>query len=100
MKMVLAVVNDQIAAGLIEKLLKKNFRVTRMTSSGGFLRRGNTTLFCGVDDEEVQVVIQIIKDYAERKKLEKLEDMENKQKTLSEGLATIFVVPVERMLHL
>ncbi|MEA1962181.1 MAG: cyclic-di-AMP receptor [Bacillota bacterium] len=99
MKLVMAVVNDQIAPGLVEKLVQKNIPVTRLASSGGFLRHGSTTLMSGVEGEEVQVVIQTIKDYTEKKKLERLEGNQCPDK-VKEGLATVFIMPIEKMLHL
>lgn len=99
MKLVIAVVSDTYAPGLVEKLINKGVAVTRLASSGGFLRRGNSTLLIGVEDDEVQVVIQTVKDFTEKKKLERLEDTNSKKKDINEGLATIFILPIEKILH-
>lgn len=99
MKLVIAVVNDEIAGGMVEKMVNKGIGLTKLPSSGGFLRHGSTTLLSGVEDEEVQMLVQTIKDYTQKKKLEKLDDESGKSKKLDEGMATIFVVPVEKMLH-
>lgn len=62
MKLIIAIVQDQDAGGLIEELTDKKFRVTKLASTGGFLKAGNTTLFIGVEDGEVQEVYKIIED--------------------------------------
>lgn len=99
MKLVLAVVEEKIAAGLIERLLEKEFRVTRMESLGGFLRRGNTTILSGVEDDEAQVVVQTIKDYTEKKKLEMIQALDGRSVNKKGGLAKVFVLPVEKMIN-
>lgn len=62
MKMVIAIVRDADNDTILQALLDADYRVTKIASSGGFLRRGNTTLMIGVDEEQVEVVIQIIRD--------------------------------------
>ncbi len=99
MKLVISVVNNQIVPGLVEKLLEKGIKVTRLASSGGFLRKGNTTLISGVEDDEVQLAVQTIKDFTEKKKLENIKEFSDKKKAIEEGLATLFVVQVENTMH-
>lgn len=60
MKLIVAIVQDQDAPSLIEDLTEREFRVTKLSSTGGFLKAGNTTLLIGVEDAEVDSVIQII----------------------------------------
>ncbi len=62
MKLVVAIVQDQDAGSLIEDLTEKEFRVTKLASTGGFLKAGNTTLLSGVEDDKVSEVIKIIED--------------------------------------
>lgn len=62
MKLMIAIVQDQDAAGLIEDLTDNKFRVTKLASTGGFLKAGNTTLLIGVEDEEIQEVYKIIEE--------------------------------------
>lgn len=99
MKLVMVIVNDEVITGLTEKLLQKGFRITRLPSTGGFLRRGNTTLMSAVEDDDVQVLIQTIKAYIEKKKLEQL-DEPNGQVNLNQGMATLFVLSLDKMLHI
>lgn len=60
MKLIVAIVQDQDAISLIDDLTEKNHRVTKLASTGGFLKSGNTTLLIGVEDEEIDDVVSII----------------------------------------
>lgn len=62
MKLVVAIVQDQDAGSLIVDLTDKEYRVTKLASTGGFLKAGNTTLLIGVDDDVVEAVIKIIEE--------------------------------------
>ncbi|NWJ44716.1 MAG: cyclic-di-AMP receptor [Chloroflexi bacterium] len=61
MKMVIAVVQSKDAGTLVDKLVARRYRVTRITTSGGFLRESNATLLIGVEDELVNDVVSIIR---------------------------------------
>lgn len=61
MKMILAVVQNVDADTVIDALLDAGHRTTRLASTGGFLREGNTTLLVGVDDAAVDQVIDIFR---------------------------------------
>ena len=60
MKLVMAIVQDEDAYHIMDLLVEKNFRVTKLASSGGFLRAGVTTLISGVEDARVPELIEII----------------------------------------
>ena len=62
MKLVIAIVRDIDAGPVIEQLVAHEYRVTRVASTGGFLRRGNVTLLVGVEDQHVQDVIDTMRD--------------------------------------
>lgn len=62
MKLAIAIVNDEDALDLLDELTEKEFRVTKLASSGGFLRSGNTTMMIGVEDEKLHEVVKIIED--------------------------------------
>ena len=62
MKLLLVIVKDVDADNVVQRLVEDKFRVTRMSSTGGFLRRGNVTLLVGLIDREKDDVIKIIKD--------------------------------------
>ena len=82
MKMIIVIVKDSDAENVTQALTASNFRVTRIASTGGFLRSGVVTLLIGLDDERVEAGIQVIRD--------KLGTSESK-----ESRATLFVIPVQ-----
>ncbi|MDD4569765.1 MAG: cyclic-di-AMP receptor [Tepidanaerobacteraceae bacterium] len=68
MKLVMAVVQDTDAGRLIEKLTQKKFGITKLASSGGFLKSGNTTLMIGVDEEKIEELLGIIESLCRPRK--------------------------------
>ncbi|MEX2229049.1 MAG: cyclic-di-AMP receptor [Dehalococcoidia bacterium] len=56
-KLVMMVVADTDADRLMERLVEREFPATKIGSTGGFLRRGNVTIFSGVTDERVDELI-------------------------------------------
>jgi uncharacterized protein YaaQ len=61
MKLILAVIRDIDGEPVIRTLIKAGYRVTRLASTGGFLRRGNMTLMIGVDEDAEQTVIDLMR---------------------------------------
>ena len=68
MKLVLAIVQDDDAIDIIEELTDKYYRVTKLATTGGFLKSGNTTLMIGVEEKEVKNLINVIEDVCKRRK--------------------------------
>lgn len=62
MKLILAVVRDTDSETVIQALLNADYRITRLASTGGFLRRGNITLMIGVEEAQVPAVIDLMKN--------------------------------------
>jgi len=87
MKMIIAIVRDRDADSVSHALTSKDFRVTLTASTGGFLRRGNSSLFLGLEDDKVDEALQII-----RSNLEPPDDSNQKR-------ATIFVLNVNQFIH-
>jgi uncharacterized protein YaaQ len=56
MKVIIAVIRDIDEDRVINQLVSSGYRVTRMSSTGGFLRRGNATLMIGADEEQLTKV--------------------------------------------
>ncbi|MCE2853501.1 MAG: cyclic-di-AMP receptor [Roseiflexaceae bacterium] len=65
MKLLVFVTEDAVADAAVDALVEQGFRVTRLASSGGFLRRGNTTLLVGVEDTSVVKAQQTVATAAE-----------------------------------
>jgi uncharacterized protein YaaQ len=64
MKLILAIVRDDCAADITGALNEGGLRVTRISSTGGFWRRGNVTLLIGVDEPEVEPALAIIDQHS------------------------------------
>ena len=105
MKLIIAVVSNDDSHSLSNELTKENFAVTKLATTGGFLKIGNTTMLIGTEEDRVEKCIEIIKE-------------ESKQRTelvpstasydigrfatfpveVQVGGATIFVVDVEKFI--
>ena len=59
--MVIAIVQGKDSNILTDQLVAKRYGVTRINTSGGFLRESNVTLLVGVEDHQVEDVIDVIK---------------------------------------
>ncbi len=60
MKLIIAIVQDEDANRLISELMNGGFRVTKLASTGGFLRAGNTTLLIGVEDAQLDACLKVV----------------------------------------
>jgi len=61
-KLMIVILGDKDADRAVEVLIRKKFRVTRVASTGGLLRRGNTTLLIGLQKERVEEAIEAIRE--------------------------------------
>ena len=68
MKLIMAIIHDEDAFQIIDVLSEEGFKVTKLASTGGFLRSGNTTLLCGSDDDRVEELISIIEKKCKSRK--------------------------------
>lgn len=68
MRLVFAIVQNEDGQKVIDALNEKGFSVTKLATTGGFLRAGNTTLLIGVEESKVEGVIQIIKKTSRSRK--------------------------------
>ncbi|MEW5827506.1 MAG: cyclic-di-AMP receptor [Chloroflexota bacterium] len=87
MRLIVAVVHDSDSETILHGLLAEKYSVTRIASTGGLLRRGNTTMLIGVDAERVPGAMKIIR--------------ENSAPPVDPGLkrATVFVLKVDRFVQ-
>ena len=60
MKLIVAIVNSEDAPAVLSELTAASYSVTKLSTSGGFLRAGNTTLISGVEDERLSEALEII----------------------------------------
>jgi uncharacterized protein YaaQ len=62
MKLIIAIVQDDDASDLIDIITEEGFRVTKLATTGGFLKSGNTTLMIGVEQDKVDKVLAMIEE--------------------------------------
>ena len=70
MKLLIAIVQDKDAHLLGDEFAQANIRATRLSTTGGFLKKGNTTFFIGTNDDKVEHAVGIIKENS-KKRVEK-----------------------------
>lgn len=108
MKMIIAVVQDKDSSRLLQNLVEKNFRATKLSSTGGFLKSGNTTFMIGTDDSQVDEVLAIIKKNCKSREqmIAPISPMGGNADAyvpypieVEVGGATVFVLPVENFLQ-
>ena len=104
MKLIYAIVRDEDDNRVISRLNKNGFSVTKLATTGGFLRAGNTTLIIGTEAEKVDEVIEILKKECHSRKnvvtsavpIPGMTGYPSIPMTVDVGGATIFVLDVER----
>ena len=105
MRLVVAIVHHEDAGNLVDALLERDHRATRLQSAGGFLKRSNATILVGVDDEQVDDILAIVRDTCTSRTeivnpmppiMEPGEFFMPYPLEVEVGGATVFVVPVER----
>jgi uncharacterized protein YaaQ len=102
MKMLIAVIQEADAASALETLTHCGYRVTRVATQGGWLRRANTTLLIGLNDIQVDHAIKVIKRVAGHRSQtvkapgDALHGIAPSEVTVEAGGATIFIVDVDR----
>jgi len=67
-KLIIAVVQDEYAQKLISTLMNEGFGVTKLATTGGFLRAGNTTLLIGTEKERVELALSLIEKVCKSRK--------------------------------
>ena len=104
MKLILAIVNDDDANKVLSGLNKAGFSVTKLATTGGFLRSGNVTMIIGTEEDKVDDAIKIIADKSHKRKQFTTPPMPISASSaytpypieIEVGGATIFVMDVER----
>jgi len=67
MKLIIAVVSNDDSHSLSNALTKENFAVTKLATTGGFLKIGNTTMLIGTENDRVEKCIEIIKEESKQR---------------------------------
>jgi len=103
-KLALAIVQDQDAQPLIDAVVARGYRVTRMDTVGGFLRKGNATLLIGIDDRHLPGLFYLIRQHCRTRTtflttttpLDMGEPLMLDPIEVQVGGAVVFIVDVER----
>ena len=64
MKMIFAMLHSEDVDETVEELNKEKYWVTKLSTTGGFLKNKNVTLVIGTEDEQVPGALKILKECA------------------------------------
>ena len=103
MKLIMAIVQDKDSNRLANEFIDANIRATKLSSTGGFLKAGNSTFIIGLEDERVQDALELIKKTCQSRKYVStpmsldisLDGQVPYPVEVEVGGATVFVLPVD-----
>lgn len=104
MKLIIAVIQDKDSNLLTDALSDQGFQTTKLATTGGFLKEGNTTLMIGCQDDQVEVALDIIRDNCSQRQqmVAPISPMGGHADSyipqpvkVEVGGATVFILPVE-----
>ena len=105
MKLLLAIVQDKDSNLLSSELIDANIRATKLSTTGGFLKSGNTTFILGIEDERVPEALKIIEETCQARE-QFMTPPINMDATMDSSMsypievqvggATVFVMPIEQ----
>ena len=104
MKLIMAIVQDKDSNRLANEFIDANIRATKLSSTGGFLKAGNSTFIIGLEDERVQDALDLIKKTCQSRKQYvstpmsldiSLDGQVPYPVEVEVGGATVFVLPVD-----
>lgn len=107
MKLIIAIVNSEDAPAVLSELTGGGFSVTKLSTSGGFLRAGNATMMIGVEEDRVKDALSIIEEFSSQRQQQVPVDSTYIGESLisvpievTVGGATVFVLDVEQFYKL
>jgi len=103
LKLIIAIVSKDDASKVMKELIKEKFFVTKLASSGGFLRSGNTTLMIGTRKKNIDHAIDVITEHSKNRKevvpnsfASEFGMMSSVPIEVNVGGATMFIIDVEK----
>jgi len=106
-KLVIAVINNDDCPAVLSELTREGFSATKLSTSGGFLRAGNSTLLIGVDEAKLDALIDIIRRFSQRRTqmiqanpVYQGEFLMSMPVEVNVGGATVFVVDIDQFIKL
>lgn len=104
MKLIMAIVQNKDSNRLANEFIDANIRATKLSSTGGFLKSGNSTFMIGIEEERIDEVLTLIKKVCRSRKQYvttpmsldiSLEGQIPYPVEVEVGGATVFVLPIE-----
>ncbi len=107
MKLIMAIVSSDDSREVLDRMTKAGYRATVISTTGGFLREGNATIFIGTDDQKVAQAVEIVRQTCRRRSqwVSPLPTLEGPGLEMSEpievsvGGAVVFVMNVEQFVQ-
>lgn len=105
MKLIISIVQREDSDALLKALTEAGHKATLVSTTGGFLREGNATLFVGVESDGVEEVLELVRENCHKRTrylspivpvTEPSEFYIPQPVELEVGGATVFVIDVER----
>lgn len=105
MKLVIAIIQGKDEEALLNSFVKNNLMATRIASQGGFLREKNVTLYLGVENDQTELVINLIRENCSERTVRKIEYDHAEMWSglpfafpieVHEGGATVFIIRTEQ----
>ncbi|MCL2508330.1 MAG: cyclic-di-AMP receptor [Oscillospiraceae bacterium] len=107
MKLVIAIINNDDCPAVLSELTREGFSATKLSTSGGFLRAGNSTLLIGVEEEKLDSLIDVMRRFSQSRKqmiqaspVYQGEFLMSMPVEVNVGGATVFVVDVDKFFKL
>lgn len=94
MKLIIAIIQDDLISKVSKVLMDNKIRTTKLASTGGFLKAGNTTLVIGVENDEIEKVVSLIEGISSKKNVN-----EDKDEVNVRG-ANLFVIDIDQYIRL
>ena len=106
MKLILAIVNKIDSDKLLRSLMERGFKATLISSTGGFLREGNSTFLIGAEEEEVEKILGIIQENCHTRReivkiwppIPEVTSFYTPPLEVEIGGATVFILNVEKLI--
>ena len=105
MKLILAVIQNEDEDVLTDTMETEGLSITRIGSSGGFMRASNVTLMIAVQDDQVSHVVELFRKHCKRRTKHLhpwVPSMEARERFLGAipvevGGAAVFILNLEQM---
>lgn len=104
MKLIIAIVQDKDSSRLSDAFNKANVRATKLSTTGGFLKEGNTTFMIGIEGERVEETLELIKEFCQSREQYmtspvsldvNMDSYFSVPVPVQVGGATVFILPIE-----